>query len=174
MAFTVRRRAPSPLLDLVCGAVGGAFATWVMGYALQGTMKRLPWKLKREAQWKAFLQGEPSTVKTAVALLRPLGVQLHGPRRKKAGNLVHYGYGTAWGALYGALHRHFPQAGKRYGLGFGVGLFLFGDEFLVPVLKLGPTPRRTAAGTHLSALVAHLAYGGVTEGSYRLLRRALA
>jgi len=169
----VSRRSTSPLLDILCGAAGGALASWLMGHALRGTMKKLPWKMKREAQWKAFLQGEPSTVKTAVAVLRPLGIRLSARQRKRAGDVVHYGYGTAWGALYGALHRLLPRTGRRFGLGFGLGLFLFGDELLVPALKLGPTPRQTPAGTHLSALVAHLAYGGVTEGSYRVLRRAL-
>ena len=85
---------------------------------------------------------------------------------------MHWTYGVTWGAIYGALHHRVPATGRIFGLGFGLGLFLFGDELLVPALKLGPAPLKTPLASHVSALVGHLAYGGITEGSFRLLHRA--
>ncbi|QRK05895.1 DUF1440 domain-containing protein [Archangium violaceum] len=164
------RERESLLLDLLCGAAGGALGTWLMSPVLQGVSKVMPQKLQGQGEQ----QEEGATAKLARKVLEPFGIELQGEQKKKAGNLVHYGYGIAWGAIYGVLHRRGPFVGKLFGLGFGLGLFLFGDEFLVPALKLGAPPQKTPLATHLSALAAHFTYGGVTEGSYRLLRRAFA
>lgn len=167
------RRERQPLLvDVLLGAVGGALGTWLMSPAQQGISKVLPEKLQQRAEEQSKQQDEGATEKLAREVLEPFGVELQDEQKKKAGNWVHFGYGITWGALYGALHRRLPFAGRLFGLGFGMGLFVFGDELLVPALKLGPTPRKTPLATHLSALAAHLVYGGATEGSYRLLRRA--
>jgi uncharacterized membrane protein YagU involved in acid resistance len=169
----IRRERSSLLVDLLCGAAGGAIGTWLMWPAMQGVSRLLPREEQPGAERQEPREEENATEKLARKVAEPLGFQLEGERKRKAGTLVHWSYGIAWGALYGALHRRVPFAGRLFGLGFGLGLFLFGDELLVPALKLGPSPRKTPLTLHASALAAHLAYGTATEGSYRLLRRAL-
>lgn len=162
----------SLVLDILFGAAGGALATWVMGYVTQGTTKLLPPKLRAEAERLLKQQSEGATEKVARKTLEPAGIALQDDPKQAVGRAEHWAYGVTWGAIYGALHHRVPAAGRIFGLGFGLGLFLFGDELLVPALKLGPTPMKTPVGTHVSALVGHLAYGGITEGSFRLLHRA--
>lgn len=159
-------------LDVLFGAAGGALATWLMGYVMEGTTKTLPVKLQKEAEKQQKKQAEGATEKVARKAAEPLGVQLQGEDKKKGGMAVHWTYGVTWGAIYGALHHRVPATGRLFGLGFGLGLFLFGDELLLPALKLGPAPTKTPIASHVSALVGHLAYGGITEGSFRLLHRA--
>jgi hypothetical protein len=169
----VRRERDSLFLDLAFGAVGGALGTWLMSPAMRGFSKVMPQKLRQQAEQQGAQQSEGATEKLARKVLEPFGIQLEGERKKKVGNLLHYGYGIAWGALHGALHRRVPLVGKLFGLGFGLGLFVLGDEVLVPSLKLGPPPLKTPLATHLSALAAHFVYGSAAESGYRVLRRAL-
>lgn len=167
-AFT-RRQRRSLLLDALCGAAGGAIGTYCMNQTF-----KLAAKLQRskEHEQRPKEKQEPATEKLARKVLEPVGIQLEGARKKKAGQAVHWGYGTFWGALYGMMHGRIPYAGRLFGLGFGLGLFIFGDEVLVPALRLSPPPNKIPLPVHLSALAAHLAYGSAAEGSYRLLRRA--
>jgi hypothetical protein len=169
-----QRERESLLLDILCGAAGGALGTWLMSPVMQGVSKVMPQKLQQQAGQQSQWQEEAATEKLARKMLEPFGIELQGEQKKKAGNFVHYGYGIACGAVYGVLHRRIPVVGKLLGLGFGLGLFLFGDELLVPALKLGAPPQKTPLATHLGALAAHFTYGGATEGSYRLLRSAFA
>ena len=167
-------RKDSLALDILFGAAGGALATWVMGFVMEGTTRALPKTLQREAEGPQRQQGDSATEKVARKLIAPLGIALKGERKKKAGRAVHWTYGITWGAIYGALHHRAPATGRLFGMGFGLGLFLFGDEVMIPLLKLGPTPLQTPVASHVSALMGHLAYGGITEGSFRLLHRALS
>jgi len=169
----ITRKKDSLVLDILFGAAGGALATWLMDYIIEGMSKALPEKLQKQSVKPPPQQDEGATEKVARKLLEPVGIQLQGEQKKKAGLAVHWTYGITWGALYGAMHHVSPQTGKLFGLGLGLGLFL-GDEVMIPVLKLGPTPLETPTAIHLSTLVGHLAYGGITEGSFRLLRHALS
>ncbi|MCP3103473.1 hypothetical protein LZ198_31775 [Myxococcus sp. K15C18031901] len=75
--------------------------------------------------------------------LLPLGIEVEGRRKQQLGNLVHYGYGTFWGAIYGALMSRSRRPPGRSGLGLGTALFLAGDEFAVPALELSAPARET-------------------------------
>ncbi|RKG73113.1 DUF1440 domain-containing protein [Corallococcus terminator] len=157
------------LKDILIGAVGGALGTFAMNQA-----QALMAKLGESKQQDASPQQEPATEKAARKLAEPVGVHLEGEQKKRAGNAVHWSYGTLWGAIHGAMHERVPLAGRLFGVGFGLGLFLFGDELAVPVLGLAPPPQKVPVKTHLSALAAHLVYGTAAEGTYRVVRRALS
>jgi hypothetical protein len=167
-----RPQRGSLLRDMLLGAAGGALGTLLMNpvYALSSRLQYQPQSGKPD-------EAEPSESPTetmARKLLAPLGVHLEGAAKRTAGHVVHLGYGTVWGALYGALHGRVPFAGRLFGLGFGLGLFLLGDELMLPALKLTPPPKQIPLPVHLSTLAAHFVYGSATEGSFRLMRRALA
>lgn len=162
----------SLLLDAALGAAAGLLGT----LAMTPVMMKLTGALSR---WLGEEQGqgesqEPATEKAARKALEPLGLSVEGERKKKLGNLVHFAYGTAWGALYGMVSPRSRVLGKLLGLGFGTGLFLMGDEVAVPALKLAPPPNKTPASTHLGALAAHWVYGAATEAAFRGLSRVAA
>ncbi len=163
-----RRSSRSLLFDILCGAAGGALGTYCMGQAFKLAARLQP------KQQEGAPQQEPATEKLARKVLEPTGLSLRGERKRKAGEVVHWSYGILWGALYGAMHGRVPYAGRLFGVGFGLGLFLFGDEVMVPALRLAPPPHKVPLNSHLSALAAHLVYGSTAEASYRLLRRTLA
>ncbi|NPC74865.1 DUF1440 domain-containing protein [Corallococcus exiguus] len=158
----------SLLQDILMGAAGGALGTFAMNQA-QALISRLS-----ESKQQDDSQQEPATEVAARKAAEGAGVKLEGERKKQAGNVVHWSYGTLWGAVHGALHERVPLTGKLFGVGFGLGLFLIGDELAVPLLRLAPPPQKVPAKSHLSALAAHIVYGTTAEGTYRLVRRALA
>lgn len=92
--------------------------------------------------------------------------------RERMGQAVHWLYGIAVGALYGALRSRFPSSPVVAGLGYGTALWLLGDEIAVPVLGLaeGPTAHRPAV--HAQSFGAHLVYGLATAAATRALDRA--
>ncbi|MBF5046520.1 hypothetical protein FGE12_29160 [Aggregicoccus sp. 17bor-14] len=171
--YPLRRREHDSLVaDLLCGAAAGLLGA----LAMTPVMTRLAKPLSRalDEEQKGGGKQEPATEKTARKLLEPVGVRVRGERKKKLGNVVHFGYGTVWGAIYGALWGRTRLAGKLFGLGFGTALFVLGDELGVPALKLAPPPQETPASTHLSALGAHWVYGATTEAAFRGLSRLAA
>ncbi|WP_223640425.1 DUF1440 domain-containing protein [Corallococcus sp. EGB] len=161
----------SLIQDALTGAVGGALGTFAMNQAQALMAKRGESKHQDESRQSPQ---EPATEVAARKVAERAGVHLEGEVKKKSGNAVHWGYGTFWGAVHGALHDRVPLAGKLFGVGLGLGLFLFGDELAVPLLRLSPPPQKVPAKSHLSALAAHLVYGTTTESTYRLVRHALA
>lgn len=170
--FFLAPRHDSLLRDMALGAAAGLLGT----AAMTPVMMKLSGLLSRLLGEDSSGGGsqEPATEKAARKGLEPLGVQLEDKRKKMLGNLVHFGYGTAWGAIYGALWPRTSLLGKLWGLGFGTALFLMGDEVAVPALKLSPSPRETPASSHLGALAAHWVYGATTEAAFRGLSRVAA
>lgn len=169
-SFFGRRPRRSLFIDILSGAAAGALGTVALNQAFKFAGKLQPKPGKPPVEEPR----ESPTETVARKALEPVGILLEGDRKKKAGEVVHWSYGITWGALYGALHRLLPQTGRLFGLGFGLGLFLFGDVLLLPTLRLTPPAHKLPLPAHLSAAAAHLAYGSTAEGSYRLFRRALA
>jgi hypothetical protein len=82
--------------------------------------------------------------------------------RRRLGDLMHFGYGAAWGAVYAAAthgRRPHPLIG---GLALGSGLWTFGFNVLMPVLGVQKGPWTWGGREFLLTGVAHAAYGTVT------------
>src|SRR4051794_41126711 len=109
-------------------------------------------------------------MKAAGKVARAAGYELSHDQKKKASPVVHYGFGTVMGGIYGMamesdqLRRQQPLLS---GLGFGTGVFVFGDELAVPALGLSGQAESSLA-THLYGLASHLVYGMTAEGVRRL------
>lgn len=73
--------------------------------------------------------------------------------------VLHVGYGAAWGALFGAL-TPVPSAGRA--AAFGVGLWALGSCALFPLLGIGRAAWRSSASENALNITAHLAYAAVT------------
>jgi hypothetical protein len=73
--------------------------------------------------------------------------------------LVHWVYGMFQGGVYGATHNGASLRLIPYGLTFATGMWLIGDELVVPLLGLQSGPTAAPPVQHLNRLGAHLAYG---------------
>jgi hypothetical protein len=180
------RRERSTWKGLVAGAIGGAVASFAMNQFQAGMSKLLEGpgddgarRKGREAQgWKQQQSEarrdpgieERATVKTAVAISETFGHELAPAEKEWAGNLVHYAYGTAFGAVYGVAAEHWDDARAGQGTAFGAALWVVSDEVAVPVMGLSKGPGAYPLRTHAMALAAHLVYGVTTELARRALR----
>lgn len=103
---------------------------------------------------------EPTTVRVARTALAKVGVRHPSKQvRSLGGNAVHWGYGTIWGGLAGLSGE--LGAPLHWGGGplLGVGMWAFGDLWLLYQLGYAKHPREYPLQVHLEALGAHLAYG---------------
>jgi putative membrane protein len=89
-------------------------------------------------------------------------------------NVIHFTFGAATGAIYGAAAEFAPIVTAGYGSVFGVVLQLLTHETLVPAAGLDKPAPQQPAREHLSELFTHILYGVATEAVRRLARRKLA
>ncbi|MCB0083465.1 MAG: hypothetical protein KDE47_21135 [Caldilineaceae bacterium] len=87
--------------------------------------------------------------------------------------LVHWGYGIAQGGVYASMREPTDNADLLGGAAFGAGLWLLGDELMVPMLGLQDGPTASGAGTHVNRLAMHLVYGITTAATVQWLRRTI-
>src|SRR5438105_4149602 len=122
-------RKESPLEVAMKGSVAGLIGTAVITVAMKGTpviMQRLgvpqPEPKTPEAKQKAA--GEP-TEKLAEKLSTGVFEQpIEEDTKEAAGQVIHWSYGAAWGALYGIVQSSLHVPHLLHGLFFGglVGL----------------------------------------------------
>ena len=156
--------------DALAGALGGLVAAFAMNQ-FQSLWKAAATKLQGKKD-DSSQSGDDATVKTAEAVSRAVTGQGLDPENKKtAGAAVHFVYGTSIGAIYGALARSVPEVTAGRGTAYGAAAWLGGDEIAVPAFGLSDPPSKVPVSSHVSALAAHVIYGAVTDGVFRLLTR---
>jgi putative membrane protein len=171
-----RIRNHSVLKGVGMGLAGGLVGSWTMNQfqALWSKLSADEQQHSQQSQSQPQEGLEPATVEFAKKIgTTVLHRDLKPQEKKIAEPLVHYGYGTFMGGVYGALAEVTPVSTKAVGLPFGAALWLVGDEIAVPALGLSKSPREYPASTHLQSLVAHFVYGMTTEAVRRVMRRVL-
>jgi hypothetical protein len=83
-------------------------------------------------------------------------------------NVMHWSYGTSWGAFYGLLAGTTGRSTLRGGLAFGTGVWLSSYAELVPMGLYEP-PWKYPPKQLAMDLSYHLAYGSGTAAAYRTL-----
>jgi uncharacterized membrane protein YagU involved in acid resistance len=153
---------------------GGLIASWAMN-VVQAEMSSLAEAARGQDDHPAKKkEGDDATVKAASAISESLaGHKLTAKEKKIAGPAVHYAFGSAMGAVYGAASELAPASSKGFGLAFGSALWFGADEIGVPAAGLSKPPSEIPASTHASALAMHLFYGMTVEGVRRLIRSAI-
>lgn len=73
-------------------------------------------------------------------------------------NVMHWGYGTSWGMLYGVIHGTDPRTPLGSGLLFGTGVWAMSYVTLVPMGLYKPPWSYTPTELAMD-LSYHLAYG---------------
>ncbi|HEX3821790.1 MAG TPA: DUF1440 domain-containing protein [Candidatus Sulfotelmatobacter sp.] len=177
------RETRSAWKGALAGVIAGAAATVVMTQfqnAWNWTSERLKSnedQSQKPQAPKPQESGENATSKVAGSIAALAGHELSHQEKEKGGALVHYGFGTTVGTVYGLTMemtaRNLKPQRALAGLGFGTALFLAADEVMVPALGLSEKPGEQPLGSHIYGLVSHLVYGIATEGFRGLVRRFL-
>lgn len=121
------------------------------------TMRR--WLLSSEQL--ATSQTHPEKIVQRLAEVSGAGT-LDGRTRRRLGDLVHFGYGATWGAALAFAVRSRDIRIGRDGTTLGLGLWTFGFNLLLPVLKAHPGPWTWRHREFALTLAAHGAYGLTT------------
>ena len=158
---------------LVCGALGGMLATYVMGRYNAATAPavsklnevlapcRLPPALDSiSLVGQQHEEGETARAAAGRIVYRRLsGAEPQTDEtRQLLGEMTYWTYGCLLGAIYGACHAPWRSA-IGSGLGYGAAAWLIGSETAVPLLGLSEGPGRTPCGTHVNRAAGHLVYG---------------
>jgi len=154
-------------VNIVGGIAGGLAGSFVMEH-LQRVLGRLSHDVGGApgggGQQYRQPQGEPSTYKAAdVVAKATTGHPVPESKKPLAGAAVHYAFGSAMGAIYGAAAARNPDVTSGWGIPFGASVWLIADELGMPALGLAPPPSAHPARDHATTLASHLLFGAVLE-----------
>jgi hypothetical protein len=186
----MQKNHPSVLRGVITGLAAGIAATLIMDQfqklstaSQKAAEKQLklaqgesPWQIAHEQvqQEQEAAQQEDSTEKVARKIAEATGrTPLDKETKKKAGQAVHYTFGTLMGVVYGVSAELVPEITTGAGTAFGTLLFLAADEIAVPAFQLAPAPTETPATDHLQHWAAHVVYGGSLQLVRSLLNHLL-
>lgn len=175
------------LKGVVVGLAAGLVASWTMNQfqaawmrmaggseKSHGAQSMQPAEGSSGDQSQDAKEQDDATVETAKIISRNVfGHELEESEKEPAGAAVHYAFGAATGALYGALAEVSPQVTAGAGIPFGAVFWLVADEVTVPLLGLSKGPTEYPVSTHAYALASHLVYGATTEFTRRALRQVI-
>lgn len=155
--------------EIVKGAIAGAFATWVMGYATSYLYDAEPEEARKR-------EDEAREGKTAygVAAEKAAGFMsrdLSAEERQQLGSAIHWALGIGTGAIYAAARHRVPGADRGRGLVFGTAFWGAVDEGANTALGLTPAPTEFPWQTHARGLGGHLVYGIAADSALRAMDR---
>ena len=101
------------------------------------------------------------------------GKKLDKVKALAAGEAIHWGFGAATGAAYGALAEYYPAATTKDGAGFGMALSSLTHGTVLPALGLSPELEDQTFRERTSEMAALVTYGVVTETVRRVVRKML-
>lgn len=114
---------------------------------------------------------EPGSMQAASAVVAPLlGRPLTGREKELGGPILHYGFGAAAGALYGAAAEVDRSVSRAAGIPYGITLWLVANEIGMPAAGFATRPSDYPLSRHAASLASHLVFGMTVEGMRRLLR----
>jgi putative membrane protein len=117
------------------------------------------------------VQGQ--TAPPVVLVEQVAGRSLPEGQKQAATQGIHWGFGAAAGAVYGAMVEIEPSLGAWKGAAFGVALNKITHESLLPKLGLSAPKDEQPAQERISEWVSHAVYGIFTDAVRRGVRRGL-
>jgi hypothetical protein len=151
--------------DALFGAVGGIAGTLVIQKMIAGLSKLQSAEDKTREQ--QLVPEQPLQKLARRISENVLGVEIDTETKATMGQAISWGYGTFWGAVYGILRKRVPAASWGGGLPFGVGLTIFGEGLMLPLLDLSPPAHRFPLSVIGRDIVSHCAYAATVEGICR-------
>jgi putative membrane protein len=170
-----RQRSTSQTGDLtihvIAGLAGGLIASYAME-RFQRALGRISPDLGGApgggGQQYRQPQSEPSTYVAADAIAEATaGRNLPPAAKPAAGAAIHYAFGGAVGAIYGAAAARTPDIAAWGGVPFGATVWWIADEMGMPIAGLAKPPSDYPLRDHATSLVTHLLYGATTEAVRR-------
>jgi putative membrane protein len=152
-----RTTEKSLMKGLLAGLIAGAVATAAKSLA--------------ERIYPPRTHGEPEPPDVLVEKIA--GRELSGSAKALAAGSIHWGFGVATGAAYGALAEYFPAATDKDGASFGLALAALTHENALPALGLSADAVDQTPREHTSEMASHLVFGVVTETVRRFVRKHL-
>ena len=183
-------RAESPVAlsssrrDIAMGAAAGALAGFAASWAMNLLMgsvaiaaRKSPGEDPQQSKFRIgraasdWQESADPTGEVADQIVRRFrGRGLTERQRDIARPIVHYAFGSAAGAAYGALAETLPQITIGKGIPFALSLWILGDEIANPLFGLTPPPNRIPLASHAAQFASHLVYGSVLETTRTLIR----
>lgn len=157
MSSTSSNGAPSLWKGLVAGLVAGVAATAA--------------KTLAEKFYPPRIHGEPEPPELLTE--RIAGDDLDETTKLVASESIHWGFGAAAGAFYGALAEFYPAATSKEGANFGLVLMALTHEGVLPAMALSPPAEQQSEREQSSEAVTHLIYGVVAERVRSMVRSIL-
>jgi putative membrane protein len=142
---------------LLAGLIGGLVATAAKSLA--------------EKVYPPRIHGEPPPPDVLAEKLA--GHPLDPATKEIASESIHWAFGAAAGAAYGALAEYYPAAAGREGATFGMTLMALTHNGALPALGLAADTTEQSSRERSSELVTHVIFGVVAETVRRTVRRAL-
>jgi putative membrane protein len=91
------------------------------------------------------------------------GHELDREMKASAGKAIHWGFGAAAGAAYGALAEFYPAATAKEGATFGLTLMALTEETALPAMGVAEPAEDQTPRERTSEATSHLVYGLVAE-----------
>jgi putative membrane protein len=142
---------------LIAGLIGG----------LIGTLA----KTLAERMFPPRTHGEPEPLELLSGKIA--GEPLDSGTKEIAAEAIHWGFGAAAGAAYGALAEYYPAATSKEGASFGMALEALTHESALPALGLSAEPGDQTLRERASEMTSHVVYGITTETVRSFVRKLL-
>ena len=150
-------RPKSLAKGILAGLIGGLVATAAKSLA--------------EKFYAPRTHGEPEPPELLAK--KVAGHELTVVQKKASAQAIHWGFGAATGATYGALAEYLPTVTSKDGANFGMTLMTLTHQGALPMLGLAARPGEQTAREKASEMTSHIVYGVVTETVRRVVRRML-
>lgn len=157
MSSTSSNRSPSLWKGLTAGLAAGLVATAAKSIA--------------EKLYPPRVHGEPEPPE--VLSERIAGHHLDDTTKLVASETIHWGFGAAAGAFYGALAEFYPHATSKEGANFGLVLMALTHDGVLPAMGLSAPPEEQTQREQSSEAASHLLYGVIAERVRSLVRNML-
>ncbi len=173
-----RQRSGGRNRDLTVNVIGGIAGGLLACFAMERFQRALP-RVSRDiggvpgagGQRYRRPQSEPATFSAVDVLAEAAtGRPLSGEYKAAAASAIHYAFGGALGAIYGAAAVRTPDITAWGGVPFGATVWIVADELGMPMAGLAMAPTEYPLKDHATTLASHLIFGAMTEA----VRRAVA
>ena len=144
---------PDLITRAAAGAAAGFVATGPMTLVLAAAREALP-----EPEQYAL---PPRIVTERAAQAAGVAHRMDEPDKKTATAAAHFGFGTAAGAVYGALAPHLPLPPVASGIAYGLGVWASSYLGWLPAAGLHPPAHREPPGRTAMNVGAHVVWGAV-------------
>lgn len=149
--------AKSLAKGIVAGLIGGLVATAAKSIAEKIYPPRIHGEPEPPALLAEYFDGHP----------------LPPAEKQTAAETIHWGFGAAAGAVYGAVAEFYPAVTGKDGAAFGMTLASLTHDKALPALGLAAEPGEQTDRERSSEIASHIVYGMVAEAVRDFVRRIL-